>query len=591
MKNIFSISRILRFKWISLVVAFALIVGSCQDLSEINKSPNQLSANEINIKYVLTSVLSGTARDYLYEYAYPGGWTLSEAMQYLQRDYIDFQSPNSSVWGTYEFRSRFSRIKNSQYIVENAALEKTENNQKFYTAAGQIMRSFWYGYLTSLHGDIPYSEAMKAEEGNFTPIYDNQKDIFKGVLDDLKSANDLLAQVSSVDGAASSDIMFGGDIMKWRKFANSLRLRYLLRLSEKISDMSAIGVDVKGEFNAIVNNSSANPVFTSNEENAAISFIGSSSDNSWYGGPLWYSNRSEFYRRKPCATFVDAMVEGGDPRLTTFIRPVDAQLRISDATPVYSKLSDGQIIRNIPTSTPDKDELNTRRYVGLPPALQDPNLYNLATGVDFNAIKALNPGIYTDLAANPGVSYLADIYAQNNNPLVKSVLMSYAELCFILSEGCLKNWISSGDAVDYYNNGVVASMRQYDIANGSMKVYDPNTDALVAWNESAFLNNLSDEFTGTDDEGKLTKLMTQKWISCFMTPEFWFDWRRTGVPDLGANVILGSNGKKIPVRIVYPDAEKNLNSNNVAEAITRLEPGEDSHWSKMWLLQGTNKPW
>ena len=186
MKNIFSISRILRFKWISLVVAFALIVGSCQDLSEINKSPNQLSANEINIKYVLTSVLSGTARDYLYEYAYPGGWTLSEAMQYLQRDYIDFQSPNTFVWGTKDFSSPFSRIKNSQYIVENAALEKTENNQKFYTAAGQIMRSFWYGYLTSLHGDIPYSEAMKAEEGNFTPIYDNQKDIFKGVLDDLK---------------------------------------------------------------------------------------------------------------------------------------------------------------------------------------------------------------------------------------------------------------------------------------------------------------------------------------------------------------------------------------------------------------------
>ena len=591
MKNIFSISRVLRFKWISLVVASALMVASCQDLSEINKSPNQLSANEINIKYVLTSVLSGTARDYLYEYAYPGGWTLSEAMQYLQRDYIDFQGPNTFVWGPKDFSSPFSRIKNSQYVVENAAFEKSENNQKFYTAVGQIMRSFWYGYLTSLHGDIPYSEAMKAEESNFTPVYDNQKDVFKGILDDLKSANDLLAQVSSVDGASSSDIMFGGNVMKWRKFANSLRLRYLLRLSEKTSDMSAIGVDVQGEFNAIVSNSSANPVFTSNEDNAAISFIGSSSDNSWYGGPLWYSNRSEFYRRKPCATFVDAMVEGRDPRLTTFIRPVDAQLRISDATPAYSKLPDGQIIRNIHTSTPNKDELNTRRYVGLPPALQDPNLYNLAPGVDFNALKTLNPGIYTDLAANSGVSYLADMYAQNNHPLVKSVLMSYAELCFILSEGRLKNWISSGDAVDYYKNGVVASMQQYDIANGSMKVYDPITDALVEWNESSFLNDLSGEFTGTDDEGRLTKLMTQKWIACFMTPEFWFDWRRTGVPDLGANVILGSNGKKIPVRIVYPDAEKNLNSNNVTEAITRLEPGEDSQWSKMWLLQGTDKPW
>lgn len=591
MRNIFSISKMVRFKGISLIVASVLLVTSCQDLSEINKNPNQLSANEINIKYVLTSVLAGTAHDYIYEYAYPGGWTVSEAMQYLQRDYIDFQSPNTFVWGPKDFSSPFSRIKNSQYIIENAESEKSENNQKFYTAVGQIMRSFWYGYLTSLHGDIPYSEAMKAEEGNFTPVYDNQKDIFKGILDDLKSANDLLAQVSSVEGASSSDIMFKGDVMKWRKFANSLRLRYLLRLSEKTSDMSAMGLDVKAEFSAIVGNSSVNPVFTSNGDNAAISFIGSSSDNSWYGGPLWYTNRSEFYRRKPCSTFVDAMVEGRDPRLTTFISPVDAQLRISDATPAYSKLPDGQIVRNIPTSTPNKDELNTRRYVGLPSALQDPNLYNLATTVDFNAIKALDPTIYTDLAANPGVSYLADMYAQNANPLVKSVFMSYAELCFILSEARLKDWFSSGNAVDYYRDGIVASTRQYDIADGSVKVYDPNTDGLVAWNESAFLNNLSGEFTGADDGGKLTQLMTQKWLACFMTPEFWFDWRRTGVPDLGANVILGSNGKKIPVRIIYPDAEKNLNSANVAEAITRLEPGEDSQWSKMWLLKGTNKPW
>lgn len=591
MKNIFSKAQILRSKMLGLALTFVLVITSCQDLSEINKSPNQLSASEINIKYVLTSVLAGTAHDYIYEYAYPGGWTISEAMQYLQRDYIDFQGPNTFVWGPKDFSAPYSRIKNSQYILENAELEKSENNQRFYTAVGQIMRSFWYGFLTSLHGDIPYSDAMKAEEGNFTPVYDSQKDIFKGILDDLKSANDLLAQVSSVEGASSSDILFGGDPLKWRKFANSLRLRYLMRLSEKTADMSSLGLDVKSEFNSIVSNSSANPIFTSNSDNAAISFIGSASSNSWYGGPLWHTNRSEFYRRKPCATFVDAMIDGGDPRLTTFISPVDAQLRISDATPVYSKLPDGQIIRNIPTSTPNKDQLNTHRYVGLPPALQDPNLYNLATDVDFNAIKALNPAIYTDLAANPGVSYLGGIYAQNANPLVKTVLMSYSELCFILSEARLKDWFSSGNAVDYYQAGVLASMRQYNIADGSIKVYDPNTDVLMAWNESAFLSNLAGDFTGADDGGKLTQLMTQKWLACFMTPEFWFDWRRTGVPNLGANLILASNGNKIPVRIVYPDAEKNLNSSSVGEAISRLEPGEDSHWSKMWLLQGTNKPW
>ena len=54
------------------------------------------------------------------------------------------------------------------------------------------MRSFWYGYLTSLYGDIPYSEAMQAEQGIFMPVYDNQR-YLQGILDDLKSANELLA--------------------------------------------------------------------------------------------------------------------------------------------------------------------------------------------------------------------------------------------------------------------------------------------------------------------------------------------------------------------------------------------------------------
>lgn len=454
------------------------------------------------------------------------------------------------------------------------------------------MRSFWYGFLTSLYGDIPYSEAMQAELGNYTPVYDNQKDIFKGILDDLKSANDLLSQVKSVDGAAATDLMFQGDVLKWRKFANSLRLRYLMRLSEKLSDMSTLGVDVKAEFSTIVGNSATYPIFTANSDNAAIPYIGSDKANSWYGGPLNWTNRSEFYRRKPCATFVDEMRDNMDPRLTVFIRPVDTQLRISDETPVYVKLSDGQIIRNIPASTPGAENLITYRYVGLPPAMQDPNLYNLYTGTDFNAIKALNSGIYTDLAANPNVSYLSDMYAQNVNPLVKAVLMSYAEVSFILAEARMKGWISSSTTLDYYKAAVVGSLRQYNIANGNKAVYDPVTDAIVAFDESTFLDNLANKFnTATTDTERLTQLMTQKWLACFMTPEFWFDWRRTGVPDFGAKLIAASNGNKLPIRYIYGDDEKILNGDNVSAAITRLNPAVDDQWSKMWLLQDTNKPW
>lgn len=568
-----------------------VLLASCDDLTEVNKSPDQLIASDINIKYVLTTVISATARGYIFENVYGnGGATLSETVQYLQRDYIDSQGPNTFVWSPRSFSGFNMIINNCQYLCDNAKNDASANNQKFYLAAGLIMRSFWYGFLTSAYGEIPYTEAMKAKEGNFSPVFDSQKVIFKGVLNDLKSANDILGQITSVDDVASADIMYGGDVVKWRKLANSLRLRFLMRLSEKASEME--GIDVKAEFNSIVGNSTGNPIFSSNSDNAAISYVGTNNTNSWYGGPLAFPNRSEFYRRKPCATFVDELRKNLDPRLTVFIRPVDTQLKLSSATPVYRKLPDGQIIRNIPPSTPGADKINTYRYVGLPVALPDPNIYNLAGTTDYNAIKALNPGIYLDLGGNPNVSYLSNIYSENANPLVKAVYMSFAELNFILAEARLKGWITSGNMADFYKAGILSSLEQYKIANGNINVYNPDNDELIAFDQNAFISGMLAKLNNaTNDTERLGRILTQKWLACFMTPEFWFDWRRTGLPDLGANVIAGSKGNKIPIRYIYGDDEKILNNKNMMDAIGRLTPSVDDQWSKMWLVMGTNKPW
>jgi len=578
--------------FISISTMVILLTTSCQDLTEINTSPNQLGASDINIKYVLTSVLSSTSTNYIRGQVYGGGVGTTEAMQYLQRDYIDYSGPNTFAWGTQNFSSFNSSLINSQYMVDNAKSETLTDNQKYYEAVGRIMRSFWYGFMTSAWGDMPYSAAMKSKEGNFTPVYDAQKDIFKGILADLKSANEILATVASVDGASTADIMFAGDVLKWRKFANSLRLRFLLRLSEKLTDMSAASLDVKSEFNTIVNNSTTYPIFTSNSDNAAISYIGTDSSNGWYGGPLGWNNRSEFYRRKPCKTFVNALRDNGDPRLTTFIRPVDVQLRVSTTATGYAKLSDGQIVLNVSPAQVGTASIDTARYVGLPAAMGAPDLYNLSSLTNLNTIKSLNSSIYVDAAANPNVSYLADIYAKDASSLVKAVYMSYTELCFILAEARLKGWITASTAVDYYKAGIVASLRQYSITDGSNLIYNTKTHALTAYSESAFLADLNTKFTNAaSDDDRLGQLMNQKWIAGFMTPEFWFDWRRTGQPNFGANLISGNNGTKIPVRYGYGSEDGVLNSANLASAIAKLSPATNDHWSKIWLLQGSTKPW
>lgn len=99
------------------------------------------------------------------------------------------------------------------------------------------MKSYQFGFLTSAFGDIPYSNALQAEKGGgdefFKPTYDSQKDVFIGVLNDLKEANTFLTNTDICTEAISSDILYAGDGQKWRKLANSLRLRFYMRLSEK----------------------------------------------------------------------------------------------------------------------------------------------------------------------------------------------------------------------------------------------------------------------------------------------------------------------------------------------------------------------
>ena len=237
----------------------------------------------------------------------------------------------------------------------------------------------------------------------------------------------------------------------------------------------------------------------------------------------------------------------------------------------------------------DVTGLDTELYVGMPPALGNPDAWNKNDAVVTSEIKNnFKPDIYGSEGSNPHSSYLADMYQQNSHPLVKSVLMTSADVHFILAEAALRGWISS-NAIDHYKAGIMASLDEYSIADGDNKVYDLNTQKIVAFDLGAFMTAAENEYSNAAD--KMEPILTQRWISNFLNIDAWFPWRRTGLPNLGANLIAGPFGEKIPVRFGYDSNAKILNAENVDAAISRLSPAVDDHWSKMWLLQGTDKPW
>jgi hypothetical protein len=159
--------------------------------------------------------------------------------------------------------------------------------------------------------------------------------------------------------------------------------------------------------------------------------------------------------------------------------------------------------------------------------------------------------------------------------LLKARLISAAEVSFILAEAALKGW-SVGDAKTHYEAGIRQSLVTWKVEDG----YD------------SFMQQSAVTFVGTVEQ-----VLQQKWVASWTSAtEAWFDFRRTGLPALTPGP--ASDQPVLPVRFNYGSNELSNNSDNASTATSRLEitpysgaRGNDSQWSKTWLIQGTAKPW
>ena len=196
-------------------------------------------------------------------------------------------------------------------------MKLTENdplNANLYQIA-RINRVMIFHRLTDLYGDIPYSEAGLAfHEGNYTPVYDSQQDIYMDMLNELNEAAQALDPAGDVPG--SGDLIYGAaadPIMQWKKFAYSMMLRLAMRMSE-VDDASA---------KTWVERAVAGGVFGSNADNAFINHDANGGrttvnrNSNILGGEWNATNTGEVFLSK---TFVDFLQDNNDPRLGVFSR-------------------------------------------------------------------------------------------------------------------------------------------------------------------------------------------------------------------------------------------------------------------------------
>lgn len=543
-----------------------LIFSACQDLDELNENPN--AAETVPSGYIMTYVISGTARAYKSLGNYNSD--ISGAMQYIQQgtnekaDEINYYNWTPESWSTY-----YDLLRNVKIIHENSLAD----GNKMFEAISLTLKAFLFGTITDLYGDIPYEESLQASEGVYFPAYEEQKFVYQGVLEDLKQASMILADPSIQEYTIdpNADIIYQGDVEMWRKFTNALRLRYSMRLFNKQSEMAELGVNIINEFN-----DAAAFTFQSVDESAVVEYLGTTPANSFPGGNLNSSNPP--FLTKMSKTMVDKLQALADPRLQRWVRPVkrkwDFNISNSEDVEVTNRFGESYTVTYMPTTNMN---LDTALFVGLPVGIPsgDAIVYN-----------SNNETIETP-EQSPYISFLHSRFFENNGDLISMELMTYSEVEFLMAEAALKGGFSiSGSPEDHYKNGIMASMHRWDIEDG-MNQFDFET----------YYN--SPEVNLGSATNPLERIMEQKWISQWLTPEAWFDWRRTGFPALEAGPV-NAYGAALPIRYMYPVPNQDESYMvNYAEAVQRLEvtnyvpsgQSRDHSYSKMWLLQGTSKPW
>jgi hypothetical protein len=580
-----------------MLVAILLAGNSCKKFSVLNTNPNNISAGSAAPDYLMAGVLTSTAQ----WYGNLGSGNISGAMQQTAQD--AFQGTFSEYqWdpGNFDWSDNYAVLNNNKALLTQAEANKWD----FHEGVALVMRAFQFGNIADFWGDAPDSFAVSGDlGGNYEfPKFDSQESIYERVIADLQAAiphfQGTMATHPEITGVTqSSDVYYAGDPVQWKKFAYSLLLRYYMRLSAKQNEQQNV-------------EAVADSVFQGTADDCLMMFPGID-QNSSYQFCSVYNGASGYDRNKMSGTMTMTLKALQDPRIVIMAEPIITPTTV-DATqfaPGNTSTLD-TTINNIRYINPAAATLNNYKQFDLSTYTTDrpweglnlpvKNLYDTSSVYVGIPISYSN---YPDFeyninltgqqssSINNYVSYLRrDIYDNPNGPLLAQRIASYAEICFDLAEAALKGWNVNGSASSWYYKGIQASFDTWQVFSNYQG--DVNNYYGCVKSYGAYVVQPAVAYNGT-----LQQIITQKWIAAWQAcNEAYMDWRRTGYPVL--TIGYGSYRGAIPVRFTYPNSELQNNSTNAQVAIDKLSPsayigpdGNNSSWSKFWLIEGTGQPW
>ncbi|MCW3094333.1 MAG: SusD/RagB family nutrient-binding outer rane lipoprotein [Ferruginibacter sp.] len=578
MKHIYLKSKL--YLLLGTLISGIVLYSCTKDFDKANTDPNSFPGSVVDPSFLLPGVYKASTLD-------PG---MHERMTQLTNDifaqyaanegFSTQQGKTNDEWITSYYNDYHSRFVASLNLAIRLGKAKPYATNDLQIA--RIWRCWVYSRATDIFGDIPYFKAADGT-GENAP-YDKQELIYKDMLKELKEASAALSTANPKQGPGQ-DYVYKDNVDKWKKFANSLRLRLAIRVSVVDATLSKQNAE-----EAI-----AAGVFTSEDDNCMM--LSNDNDFGWgnsYQYTYYYGWGSEGMSRS-MENLLTGL--GGQP----FANP-----------PAGAVVDDPGFA--IPAAENPLDPNKNKFKSGIPSKV-DPRgpLYfepsSAASGANATARVIKGPGdtVTVDMSKRwhgtpAGLSSSAagrtqyaianqarfgSAFLKGNRPYE---IMTYHEVCFLLAEAAQRGWNAGGNAQAWYEKGITASMKWNNIPDATITAYVASTNENTYGTTAKWGFNSGKTFNGQAADDPMGKIITQKYIALFPDGgwEAWADHRRLHLPILipfaapDPTAISSSNGGpgNFVKRITWPAIEAINNKIFYNQAVG--QQGADIETTPVW---------
>jgi hypothetical protein len=533
---------------LKLLAAAGLLatVSSCSSFLDINSvNPNALTGASVTPDVALAQALTVTAGNYTgnnpsfnsYASWAAGYWGKSGVVSGYGEEITYNYSTN---WATTQslFNNVYDNLEDYQFIVNQAA------NYPNHGAIARIMKVYNFLLLVDEYGDIPYSQALQGS-ANITPTYDKAADIYKDFIVQLDAAISTINSSKSARTVGTEDIVFGGGsagMTQWKQFANSLKLRILMRESQ--TGDAALNSYVKTQL-ATVQASTEGFITTDVVVQPGYATVAGQQNPFYnrYGYTAAGAAATERTYQIPTQYILDQYSNNNDPRLTNF----------------YTQGS----------------RAGVAGYVGAKPG------ENTSPSTSGNIVASFHQGADKATPVPPKGFF--------KGPNAPTILMMNAELLFLKAEAETRGLFTGGETAAQadYQNGIIAAFQTAYSTGATVPQPVPAAPAtstatgLPEYNQYIAANTANplvayDKATASGTLGKQAVILYQKYLAMNLlgSTEAWDDYRRAAQPKLNASgtkdgypVSIQSSSPRpdnLPTRVLYPQTEYSTNAVNVA---------------------------